>query len=165
MNNVRRFPYRHVTFRALNSAWRACTRTFRHSITRTRLAGFTSLQFPWQERCHFGYLMVMVPRCVKAHSRISLSLATCYYVTRATSLITWHVIIHSTDSNNVLVGMLAIAQLRHSPSFTEPDSTTVFTRTPVLVQGNSIPYSQVLPSPHRPQPHEFVGNLFLCHPF
>ena len=107
--------------------------------------------------------MVMVPHCVKAHLHNSLSLATSDYVTRA-SLIAEHVI-YSTGSKNVFLGKLTIVQLRPSLSFTEPDSITLFTRTHVLIQGNSLPCSQVLPSPHRPQPHESVGNLFLCNPF
>jgi hypothetical protein len=72
--------------------------------------------------------------------------------------------IYSAGSNTVFLGKLTIVQLHHSPSFTEPDSITLFTRTPVLIQGNSLPCSPVLPPPHRPQPHEFVGNLFLCNP-
>jgi len=61
------------------------------------------------------------------------------YVTRATSVIAEHVVIYSTGSNTVLLRKLKIVQLRHSPTFTEP--VTLFTRTPVLIQGNSLPCS------------------------
>jgi hypothetical protein len=109
--------------------------------------------------------MVMVPHCVEAHSHNLYRWQLADYVTRTTSFIVEHVVICSTGSNTVFLGKLTIVQLGHSPSLTEPDSITLFTRTPVLIQGSSLPCSQVLPSPHRPQPHEFIGNLFLCNPF